>query len=156
MASTYTRLILNARHECIPKYRLHSCLSRTFATTYPKKQDTNRSQQAWKVSNGSLPKPGVSESIKPESLQKKDSITSQKQDPLLAEQTVSNKEQRKADWAIMKEMSQYLWPKVGLNLKTNSIHYPEESLGQPRGKSKSNGGCRTPRWSQSKIIDRWN
>ena len=35
-----------------------------------------------------------------------------KPDSLLAEQTVSNKEQRKADWAIMKEMSRYLWPKV--------------------------------------------
>ncbi|KAM0717788.1 hypothetical protein Q7P37_006120 [Cladosporium fusiforme] len=31
--------------------------------------------------------------------------------PLLAEQTVSNKEQRKADWAIIKDMAQYLWPK---------------------------------------------
>lgn len=34
-------------------------------------------------------------------------------DSLLSEQTVSNKEQRKADWAIIKEMAQYLWPKVG-------------------------------------------
>lgn len=25
---------------------------------------------------------------------------------------MSNKEQRKADWAIMKEMTKYLWPKV--------------------------------------------
>lgn len=32
-------------------------------------------------------------------------------DPLLAEQTVSNKEQRKADWAIIKDMAHYLWPK---------------------------------------------
>lgn len=31
---------------------------------------------------------------------------------LLTEQTVSNQAQRKADWAIMKEMSRYLWPKV--------------------------------------------
>jgi ATP-binding cassette subfamily B (MDR/TAP) protein 7 len=31
--------------------------------------------------------------------------------PLLAEQTVSNKEQRKADWAIIKDMAHYLWPK---------------------------------------------
>ena len=30
---------------------------------------------------------------------------------LLAEQTVSNKEQRKADWAIIKDMAHYLWPK---------------------------------------------
>lgn len=40
------------------------------------------------------------------------SDTELKTDPLLSEQTVSNKEQRKADWAIMKEMSRYLWPKV--------------------------------------------
>ena len=33
-------------------------------------------------------------------------------DGLLSEQTVSNKEQRRADWAIIKEMSTYLWPKV--------------------------------------------
>ena len=33
-------------------------------------------------------------------------------DDLLAEQKVSNKEQRKADWAILKEMAKYLWPKV--------------------------------------------
>ncbi|KAH0380010.1 ABC transporter-like protein, partial [Aureobasidium melanogenum] len=34
-----------------------------------------------------------------------------KQPSLLAEQTVSNKEQRKADWAIIKDMAHYLWPK---------------------------------------------
>ena len=33
-------------------------------------------------------------------------------DALLAGRTISNKEQRKADWTIMKEMSRYLWPKV--------------------------------------------
>ena len=37
---------------------------------------------------------------------------SPKTDGLLSEQTVSNKEQRKADWAIIREMSTYLWPKV--------------------------------------------
>lgn len=31
---------------------------------------------------------------------------------LLSEATVANKEQRKADWAIIKEMAKYLWPKV--------------------------------------------
>jgi ABC transporter ATM len=31
---------------------------------------------------------------------------------LLSETTVANKEQRKADWAIIKEMAKYLWPKV--------------------------------------------
>lgn len=37
--------------------------------------------------------------------------TATKNDPLLAEQTVSNKEQRKADWAIIRDMAHYLWPK---------------------------------------------
>jgi ATP-binding cassette, subfamily B (MDR/TAP), member 7 len=40
-----------------------------------------------------------------------------KANPLLAEQVVSNKEQRKADWAIMKEMSRYLWPKDNLGTR---------------------------------------
>jgi ATP-binding cassette subfamily B (MDR/TAP) protein 7 len=31
---------------------------------------------------------------------------------LLSEPADSKKEQRKADWAIMKEMAKYLWPKV--------------------------------------------
>jgi ATP-binding cassette, subfamily B (MDR/TAP), member 7 len=30
----------------------------------------------------------------------------------LSDAMVVNKEQRKADWAIMKEMAKYLWPKV--------------------------------------------
>jgi len=55
---------------------------------------------------------GGGEGVKLESLQKKAPAKRAKNDPLLAEQTVSNKEQRKADWAIMKEMSRYLWPKV--------------------------------------------
>lgn len=32
-------------------------------------------------------------------------------DPLLGERNLSNKEQRKADWTIIKEMTKYLWPK---------------------------------------------
>lgn len=39
-------------------------------------------------------------------------------DPLLAEKTVSNTEQRKADWAIIKDMSRYLWPKRDWDTKT--------------------------------------
>lgn len=67
-------------------------------------------------SRGQIPqKAELPESVKPESVQpapppKPDGAP--KTDSLLAEQTVSNKEQRKADWAIMKEMSRYLWPKV--------------------------------------------
>ncbi len=57
------------------------------------------------------------ESVKPESVQKPPAARRDeppKTDALLTEQTVSNKEQRKADWAIMKEMARYLWPKVVL------------------------------------------
>jgi ABC transporter ATM len=40
-----------------------------------------------------------------------DAKTPPKKD-LLSEPMAANKEQRKADWAIMKEMAKYLWPKV--------------------------------------------
>ena len=40
-------------------------------------------------------------------------VAAAKKDPFLSEATVGAKEQRKADWAIMKEMAKYLWPKVG-------------------------------------------
>lgn len=45
---------------------------------------------------------------------KKDSkgATTTKQNDLLSEATVGAQQQRKADWAIMKEMAKYLWPKV--------------------------------------------
>ena len=51
------------------------------------------------------------EGVKPESVKKDKPAETTKNDPLLAEQTVSNKEQRKADWAIIKDMAHYLWPK---------------------------------------------
>lgn len=58
------------------------------------------------------------ESVKPETVQKeKPADTAAGQDPLLAEKTVSDKEQRKADWAIIKEMSKYLWPKDNLGTR---------------------------------------
>ncbi|OJJ98033.1 hypothetical protein ASPACDRAFT_80144 [Aspergillus aculeatus ATCC 16872] len=37
--------------------------------------------------------------------------TTPKKKDLLSEATLATKEQRKADWAIMKEMAKYLWPK---------------------------------------------
>lgn len=59
------------------------------------------------------------ESIKPESFQKPATASPADvaNNGLLGEQVVSNKEQRKADWAIMKEMSRYLWPKDDLGAK---------------------------------------
>lgn len=60
-------------------------------------------------------RPEQSESIKLETYQESNDAGPDvlpKTDALLSEQTLSNKEQRKADWAIMKEMARYLWPKV--------------------------------------------
>ncbi|KAJ9664834.1 Iron-sulfur clusters transporter atm1, mitochondrial [Coniosporium apollinis] len=50
-------------------------------------------------------------------MQREKPATPGKQDAFLSEKTVSNKEQRKADWAIMKEMSRYLWPKDNLGTR---------------------------------------
>lgn len=55
---------------------------------------------------------GAKESVEPENVEKsKPAKPAAKNDLLLAEQTVSNKEQRKADWAIIRDMAHYLWPK---------------------------------------------
>ena len=66
----------------------------------------------------------AAESIKPESVHKNHFIKADeapKTDALLAEQTVSNKEQRKADWAILKEMARYIWPKVPKIFETRTL-----------------------------------
>jgi ATP-binding cassette, subfamily B (MDR/TAP), member 7 len=61
------------------------------------------------------------ERVKPESLeQPKARVTptaTGTKDVLLAEQTVSNKEQRRVDLAILREMAKYLWPKGELGTK---------------------------------------
>ena len=46
--------------------------------------------------------------------------SSSKADLLLSGQSVSNNEQRKADWAILKEMSKYLWPSVCLDVRVRT------------------------------------
>ncbi|KAL9587671.1 MAG: hypothetical protein Q9212_000125 [Teloschistes hypoglaucus] len=54
-------------------------------------------------------------SVKPETLESSSESGDKgapKTDGLLSEQITSKQEQRKADWAIIKEMAQYLWPKV--------------------------------------------
>jgi ABC transporter ATM len=79
---------------------------RAFATVPPQGKQSH-GQRLPAVSG-----PEAVDNAKPESLEKKPVPEAIKTDPLLAEKTMSNKEQRKADWAIMKEMSRYLWPKV--------------------------------------------
>lgn len=85
---------------------------RIFVTTpRHRKSDTARisTVQQQEEANG---KEEAKESVKPENVEKaKPAQPTMRNDPLLAEQTVSNKEQRKADWAIIKNMAHYLWPK---------------------------------------------
>ncbi|KAK7718037.1 Iron-sulfur clusters transporter atm1, mitochondrial [Botryosphaeria dothidea] len=86
---------------------------RVFATTprHHKDDPQKNNPQA----SGAKKVEGAETVLKPETAQKSKAAAPSsgiKNDPLLAEKTVSNKEQRKADWAIMKEMTRYLWPKV--------------------------------------------
>ncbi|KAK8206895.1 Iron-sulfur clusters transporter atm1, mitochondrial [Zalaria obscura] len=63
------------------------------------------------VQQETVKKTEAAESVKPEAVQKEKVVEPTKQPSLLSEQTLSNKEQRKADWAIIKDMAKYLWPK---------------------------------------------
>ncbi|KAI9764813.1 MAG: Iron-sulfur clusters transporter atm1, mitochondrial [Candelina submexicana] len=90
--------------------------ARAFATS-PHVENSRVGQERIR---GQGPRAELSEGVKPESLQRHSNVKSMsvgKQGPVLAEETVSNKDQRKADWAIMKEMVQYLWPKDNLGTK---------------------------------------
>ncbi|PSN64212.1 iron-sulfur clusters transporter atm1, mitochondrial precursor [Corynespora cassiicola Philippines] len=91
-----------ARAACRPglctRLRPHPlrCAARVF-TTSPHHRKNAHGQRPAAAATAAKPKP--------------------KLDPLLAEQTLSSKEQRKADWAIMREMSRYLWPKDNLGTR---------------------------------------
>lgn len=90
-----------------------------------------RSQDEGKPVKGARPTLAnveAAESIKPEIVKKAEPVlkggaeTGEKNNNLLAEQVTTNAEQRKADFAIMKEMMQYLWPKgeFGTKLRVSS------------------------------------
>lgn len=85
---------------------------RVFTSTPRHRKDDNRISEHPAIV---VPKLETAESVRPVLVQKKNSAEQNatgKQDGLLAEKITSNVEQRKADWAIMKEMTKYLWPKV--------------------------------------------
>lgn len=118
-----------AVRPCLLQHRAPSCrpgiaihlqsswyASRIFATTPRHRKDDARARTVQKQEEEKQP---TEEKVGPETVVKnKDAAKPEtKNDPLLAEQTVSNKEQRKADWAIIKDMSQYLWPKNDFNTK---------------------------------------
>lgn len=102
-----------------PAHRAHKFLPLRQITYTRHLQKNERPRNPPAQARVQLP-PDKSESIKPESYEEPDKTkpnVAPKVDALLAEQTVSNKEQRKADWAIMKEMARYLWPKNDLGAR---------------------------------------
>ena len=104
-------LIARSRHLLQPRPRFLPLRHLTY-TRHLRQNDSPNRQRA----QGGVPiRSEQSESIKPESFQeptKAKPAEAPKTDALLAEQTVSNKEQRRADWIIIKEMVKYIWPKV--------------------------------------------
>jgi len=82
---------------------------RIFVTTPRHRKDAQRIQTVQQ--EAVQQKQPAEESLKPENTTVEKAPAPAKTDPLLAEQNVTNKEQRKADWAIIKDMAHYLWPK---------------------------------------------
>lgn len=100
-------------------------------------------------------RPEQLENIKPESYEEPNKAKPNeppKTDGLLSEQTVSNKEQRKADWAIMKEMSRYLWPKVSSTFAQDMGRSLIELLGRPRGENKGGHGLESAHRLEGRIL----
>ncbi len=114
----YTRHPLGIS-RCLPAHRAHKFLPLRQITYTRHLQQNERPRGSQAQARVQL-RPDKSESIKPESYEEPNKTKpdeAPKVDALLAEQTVSNKEQRKADWAIMKEMARYLWPKDDLGAR---------------------------------------
>lgn len=97
------------QHQRWPSVRLFSEASRVAQEVRQTSKTTTT------VADDAPTKANPAEISNPESAQKPKPATAAtnagKQGDMLSEQVVSNAEQRKADWAIMKEMVQYLWPK---------------------------------------------
>ncbi|KAF2724320.1 ABC transporter-like protein [Polychaeton citri CBS 116435] len=119
--SATTRLVLSS--TCAAGLQLHRQYvwngHRVFASTPRHRKDDARVRTIQRETVEQ--KQPAEESVKPETIQtekKVEPITAPaKNDSLLAEKTVTNQEQRKADWAIIKDMVQYLWPKNDFNTK---------------------------------------
>lgn len=99
-----------------------ACCAFTTGGKLSKEQPVDTSKQTAKSSKGiaqsvtdKVRNSGEKEFASPSNLGNK------KPGTLLSETTVTSKEQRKVDWAIMKEMAKYLWPKVSTNYST--VHW---------------------------------
>ncbi|KAF4554708.1 Iron-sulfur clusters transporter atm1 [Elsinoe fawcettii] len=97
------------RTPCLARQRLSSPITRRVFATSPRwRKDDNTART---IAQSTLQKSNVPEGVQPETVQKPKPATTVKENGLLGEQRVSNKEQRKADWAIIRDMAKYLWPK---------------------------------------------
>jgi len=101
-----------------PSIRLWQETHRVFVSAPRHRKDD---AQARAIQEENPAKQPARESVKPESVEAKKpadpSAPPTDNDPLLAEKTVSRKEQRSADWRIIKDMSHYLWPKDDLGTR---------------------------------------
>lgn len=91
---------------------------RVFASTVPRLRDdskakTVQAEVAQRQPRAADDTPGT----KPETAKRAaPAVPTARKDPLALDEK-TNKEQRKADWAIMKEMAQYLWPKDSMGTR---------------------------------------
>ncbi|PQE14492.1 iron-sulfur cluster transporter ATM1 protein [Rutstroemia sp. NJR-2017a BBW] len=105
----------SVRHQ---RWQRPGCGLRVFATTNRLLRDNPKrialQSQAQRTPRPADDIPGT----KPETAQRPAAATpaTARKDPLVLDEK-TNKEQRKADWAIMKEMAQYLWPKDNLGTR---------------------------------------
>ncbi|KXH48228.1 iron-sulfur cluster transporter ATM1 [Colletotrichum nymphaeae SA-01] len=84
---------------------------RIFQTSAPSRRDQSKPPATTKVDNGADKTTAQPSKAEPPKAKKSTAV-----DPLATPEK-STQEQRKADWAIMKEMSRYLWPKDSLSTK---------------------------------------
>ncbi|KAK1464806.1 iron-sulfur cluster transporter ATM1 [Colletotrichum melonis] len=84
---------------------------RIFQTSAPSRRDQPKPPTTAKIDNGADKTTAQLSKAEPAKVKKSTAV-----DPLATPEK-STQEQRKADWAIMKEMSRYLWPKDSLSTK---------------------------------------
>ncbi len=86
-----------------------SASRRVFVSTPRHRKDDARIQTQQAELQSKQPAP---ENVKPEFAEReKPAEPGRPNDPLLSEQTKTTKEQRSADWRIIKDMSHYIWPR---------------------------------------------
>lgn len=98
-------------HPAFPRTRpLAATFRRPQIKSFSDQKQPDESSVSDKKTHGRDPPSLPAKPAAPSSPKTQNAAAAQK--TLLSESTVGRKEQRKADWAIMREMAKYLWPKV--------------------------------------------